>query len=108
MILVTEPTPFGLHDLKISVHVAQARGKSVCVVINRENGIFPPLEAFLKERQLKVLARLPEDRKVAEAYSNGVFLLEALPDYRVPFAAIAAEVFIHSGEIGLTSGGVRP
>lgn len=108
VILVTEPTPFGLHDLKISVNVAEARGKSVCVVINRENGLFPPLEAFLEEQQLKVLARLPEDRKVAEAYSNGDFLLEALPDYSVHFAAIAAEVFTLSGDSGLMSAGGLP
>lgn len=108
VILVTEPTPFGLHDLKISVDVAQARGKSVCVVINRENGTFPPLEAFLEERQLKILARLPEDRKVAEAYSNGELLLEALPDYRVHFSAVAAEIFRQSDEFGLTAAGVLP
>ena len=108
VILVTEPTPFGLHDLKISVDVAQARGKYVYVVINRENGLFPPLEAFLEEHQLKVLARLPEDRKVAEAYSNGELLLEALPDYRVHFSAIAAEIFGQSGEFELTSAGVFP
>jgi MinD superfamily P-loop ATPase len=108
VILVTEPTPFGLHDLKISVDVAQARGKSLCVVINRENGSFPPLEAFLEERQLKILARMPEDRMVAEAYSNGELLLEALPNYRRHFSAIAAEVFRQSGEFGLTSVGVLP
>jgi len=108
VILVTEPTPFGLHDLEISVAVAQARGKSVCVVINRENGSFLPLEAFLEERQLKILARLPEDRKVAEVYSDGELMLEALPDYRKYFTAIAAEVFRQSAELGLTSGGALP
>lgn len=108
LILVTEPTPFGLHDLKISVDVAQAMGKSVCVIINRENGLFPPLDAFLEEHQLKVLARLPEDRKVAEAYSNGELLLEELPDYRMHFSAIAEEIFRQSGEFRLATEGGLP
>lgn len=78
------------------------------MVINRENGLFPPLEAFLEEQQLKILARIPEYRKVAEAYSGGEILLEALPDYRVHFSAIAAEIFRRSGEFGLTAAGVLP
>ena len=100
VILVTEPTPFGLHDLKISVAVAKSRGKSVCVVINRENEPFLPLELFLVEQQLKVLARLPEDRRVAEIYSGGDLLLEELSEYLPYFSAIADEVFRISGETG--------
>jgi len=107
VILVTEPTPFGLHDLKISVSVAQARGKSVCVVINREIGVFQPLDTFLEEQQLKVLARLPEDRRVAEVYSGGGLLLESLPEYHQYFSAIADEVFRKSAEIGYLSAGVQ-
>jgi MinD superfamily P-loop ATPase len=108
VILVTEPTPFGLHDLKISVSVAHARGKSVLVVINRENGLFPPLEEFLEEKHLKVLARLPEDRRVAEVYSCGDLLLETLPEYGVHFSNIAAAIFSQSDKTGFSSEEVRP
>lgn len=93
VILVTEPTPFGLHDLSISVDVAQARGKSVQIVINRENGLFAPLEAYLEEKKLKVLSRLPEDRRIAEVYSDGDMLLESLPEYGAYFSGIAEEIF---------------
>ena len=106
VILVTEPTPFGLHDLSISVEVAQARGKSVYIVINRENGLFAPLEAYLEEKKLKVLARLPEDRRVAEAYSTGEMLLEALPEFGVHFSDIAAEIFARSELTAGSSGEV--
>jgi len=92
VILVTEPTPFGLHDLKISVEVAQARGKQVCVVVNRENGPFTALNEYQAVNGLRVLARLPEDRRVAEAYSTGEILVQALPEYAAHFAAIADEV----------------
>lgn len=108
VILVTEPTPFGLHDLKISVEVAQARGKSICVVINRENGTFRPLETFLENRRLKITARLPENRRVAEVYSGGKILLEELPDYGAHFSAIAAEVFKKAESLGYSSVGVSP
>lgn len=108
VILVTEPTPFGLHDLNISVEVAQARGKSVLIVVNRENGPFTPLEAFLEEKELKVLARLPEDRRVAEVYSGGDMLLESLPEYSRYFSDIAAEIFRLSGKFETLSKEVQP
>jgi MinD superfamily P-loop ATPase len=90
VILVTEPTPFGLHDLRIVAEVAQATGKPTGIVINREQGDFPPLIRYLNERKLDVLARIPEDRKVAESYSEGRLLLEALPEYRIYFIDIMA------------------
>ena len=88
VVLVTEPTPFGIHDLRIAVEVAHACGKPMGVVINREQGEFSPLTRFLSEQNLGVLARIPEDRRVAESYSEGRLLLEALPEYRSHFIDI--------------------
>ena len=85
VVLVTEPTPFGLHDLRMVVEVARAARKPMGIVINRERGDFPPLTRYLAEQKLDVLARIPEDRKVAESYSRGKLLLEALPEYRDRF-----------------------
>jgi MinD superfamily P-loop ATPase len=82
VILVTEPTPFGLHDLRTMAEVAHACGKPTGVVINRERDEFPPLIRYLNEQKLEVLARIPEDRRVAESYSEGRLLLETLPEYR--------------------------
>jgi MinD superfamily P-loop ATPase len=88
ILLVTEPTPFGLHDLKIVVKVAQGTGRPVGIVINRDRGQFRPLIRYLAEQKLEVLACLPEDRRIAEAYSAGKLLLEALPEFREHFAEI--------------------
>ncbi len=88
IILVTEPTPFGLHDLQVVVKVAQATGKPIGIVVNRDRGEFRPLIRYLAEQKLDVLARLPEDRKAAEVYSTGVLLLQALPEFRDCFADI--------------------
>ena len=88
VILVTEPTPFGLHDLRTAVEVAHTCGKPTGIIINRERGDFPPLTRYLSEQKIEVLARIPEDRKVAESCSEGRLLLDALPEYRSHFIDI--------------------
>lgn len=85
VVLVTEPTPFGLHDLKMAVAVASSLGVPVGIVINREQGTFDPLEEYLEDQSLPVLARFPEDREIARAYSEGFLVCEALPVYREKF-----------------------
>jgi MinD superfamily P-loop ATPase len=97
VILVTEPTPFGLHDLQIVVEVARTCGKPTWVVINRERGEFRPLTQYLSERKLDVLARIPEDRRVAEVYSAGGLLLEALPEYRDRFIDLLIDIGLLQG-----------
>jgi MinD superfamily P-loop ATPase len=92
IVLVTEPTPFGFHDLQIVVEVAKATGKPIGVVINRLYGEFRPLIRYLSEQKLYVLATIPEDRKVAECYSTGGMLLEALPAYREQFMELVLGV----------------
>jgi len=85
VVLVTEPTPFGLHDLQIVVKVAQATGKPLGAVVNHDLGEFRPLTRYLAEQKIDVLARLPEDRKAAESYAAGRLLIEALPEFRDRF-----------------------
>lgn len=81
VVFVTEPTPFGLHDLKIALSVARTMGKPVGVVINREQGEFAPLKDYLSQNSIPVLMSLPEDREIAKAYSRGEIILSALPRY---------------------------
>lgn len=97
VVLVTEPSLFGLHDLRTMVEVAQAAGKPTGVVINRENGQFRPLTRYLSEQKLDVLATIPEDRRVAEAYSAGLLLLDALPEYRGRFIDLVTNVSLLQG-----------
>lgn len=92
VVMVTEPTPFGLHDLKIAVSVASQLGVPVGIVVNRERGVFEPLEEYLKAHSLPVLARFPEDREIARAYSEGLLLCEELPLHRGKFEALAAGI----------------
>ncbi len=100
IVLVTEPTPFGLHDLQIVVEVAKATGKPIGVVINRNHGEFRPLVRYLSEQKIDVLTSIPEDRRVAECYSTGGMLLETLPEYRQPFMELILGVNLLGGTDG--------
>ena len=97
VVLVTEPTPFGLHDLRIMVEVARTCGKPTGVVINRERGEFRPLTRYFSEQKLEVLARIPEDRRIAETYSAGRLLLEALPEFRDHFVDLVINMGLLQG-----------
>jgi MinD superfamily P-loop ATPase len=92
VILVTEPTPFGLHDLKIAVTVAQTLGKPIGIVINREQGHFPPLTDYIASKRLRTLATFPEDREVAQLYSTGEIVSKRLPAYRQRVADLAVNL----------------
>lgn len=86
-LLVTEPTPFGLHDLELAAGAAKALKIPRGVVINRassgpgEEGITD----FCAREGIPVLMTIPFDRKIAEAYSRGETILEAFPAYRSAF-----------------------
>ena len=92
VVMVTEPTPFGLHDLSIAVAVAEKLEIPLGIVINRAKDEFPPLENYIKEHGLEVLARIPEDRKIAEHYSRGEIIIEALPEYIPIFHDLAMNI----------------
>lgn len=70
-LLVTEPTPFGLHDLKLSVKVAREIGIPAGVVINRDGIGNQDVEKYCQEEEVPVLLKIPNDRDIAELYSNG-------------------------------------
>lgn len=93
VILVTEPTPFGLHDLKQAVEVARDEmGLPVGVVVNREGVGDRGVDAFCEAQGVPILMRIPIERRIAEAYSDGVPLVDALPAYRQRFRALYAEI----------------
>lgn len=93
VLLVTEPTPFGLHDLRLAAEVARDElGLPVGVVINRDGIGDRGVEAYCAAEDIPILMRIPFDRRIAEAYSEGVPLLEALPEYREQFARLYRQI----------------
>ena len=86
VLLVTEPTPFGLHDLRLAVQVARDElGLPVGVVINRDGVGDTGVDDYCSDEGIPILMRIPLDRRIAEAISGGEALVEALPEYRPPF-----------------------
>ncbi|MBE9566923.1 MAG: ATP-binding protein [Proteobacteria bacterium] len=81
-LLVTEPTPFGLHDLKMAMDVAQEAGVPSGVVINRSGSRDSLIEDECRKRTLPVLLKIPLDRRIAEAYSRGEPLVDTFPEWR--------------------------
>jgi len=92
VVMVTEPTPFGLHDLSIAVVVTEKLGIPLGLVINRERDEFQPMEKYIREHRLEVLSRIPEDRRIAERYSRGDIIIEALPEYIPLFNDLAINI----------------
>jgi len=80
-ILVTEPTPFGLSDLKLAAGVLRKLKIPFGVVVNRSGSGFPGTAEYLKGEGIEVLMEIEESRQIAEAYSRGVPLVRAMPEY---------------------------
>ncbi len=88
-LLVTEPTPFGLHDLRLTVQVARDElGLPVGVVVNRDGIGDAGVDEYCAAGGVPILMRIPLDRRIAEAISGGKALVEALPEYRTQFVAL--------------------
>jgi len=92
VVLVTEPTPFGLHDLKLTVEVMQVLKLPCGVVINRANLSESELPSFCRHQGIPILGEIPDDRRIAETYSQGRMICEALPEYRYTFEAILGAI----------------
>jgi len=92
-LLVTEPTPFGLHDLRLAVEVARDElGLPVGVVVNRDGVGDQGVDEYCAAEEIPILMRIPLDRRIAEAYSDGGPLVEALPEYREQFQNLYAAI----------------
>lgn len=84
-ILVTEPTPFGLNDLILAVEVLRKLKISFGVVINRSDLGDKKTDEYCKNENISILMRIPFKKEIAAAYSKGVPIVEAFPEYRKDF-----------------------
>lgn len=88
VVLVTEPTPFGLHDLVLAVEVVRQLGLPVGVVVNRMGLGDDRVHRFCREQRIPILLEIPDDRRIAEAYSRGRLAVDVLPEYRAGFETL--------------------
>jgi len=92
VILVTEPTPFGLNDLKLAVEMVGALDLPFGVVINRADLGDRETHAYCEMNGIQILAEIPDDRRVAEAYSRGEMACEAMPEYGSLFSQLYHDI----------------
>ena len=84
-LLVTEPTPFGLNDLKLAVGMVKELKLPFAVVINRSDLGNDGVQRYCDEENIEVVLEIPDDRRIAEAYSTGSMIIDVLPEYRNDF-----------------------
>ncbi|GLI52773.1 ATP-binding protein [Thermodesulfovibrio yellowstonii] len=89
--LVTEPTPFGLHDLELAYEVTNALGVRAGVIINKsdEDSL---IEDYCSKNNIPVLLKIPFQRQIAEAYSKGIPLIKVMPEYKEAFREMLREI----------------
>lgn len=93
LLLVTEPTPFGLHDLRLAVQVGRDElGLPVGVVVNHDGVGDAGVDEYCESEGIPILMRIPLDRQIAEAYSRGIPVVEALPEYRDRFRQLMRSI----------------
>lgn len=94
VILVTEPTPFGLHDLSLAVETVRVMGIPFGVIINRSDSGDDRVVSYCSSEGIRILLQIPEERRIAAGYSRGEPLIVAAPEYRRTFSALAG-LLIH-------------
>ena len=91
-LLVTEPTPFGLHDLKIAVKVLQKVKIPFGVVVNRAGIGNRKLYDYCAEKNIRVMLEIPYKRRISELYSKGVPFSLEMPEWEEKFKTLYIEI----------------
>jgi MinD superfamily P-loop ATPase len=91
-VLVTEPTPFGLHDLKIIVQVLESMKIPFGVVVNRAGVGDKKVYEFCGEKNIPVLLEIPYDKRIAELYSQGIPFSKEMPEWKEKFQTLFENV----------------
>jgi len=86
--LVTEPTPFGLYDLKLAVEVVKKLKVPFGVLVNQEGIGDKGVEKYCKEEDIPIIMKIPHDKNIAKSYSNGVPFIKKMPEWREKFVEL--------------------
>ena len=88
VLLVTEPTPFGLNDLELAVEMVRELKLPFAVAINRCDIGDDGVVSYCRQQDIEIVLEMPNDRLVAEAYSQGIKIIDALPGYEEKFVQL--------------------
>ena len=88
VLLATEPTPFGLNDLELAVDMVRCLKLPFAVALNRSDIGDDAVARFCERENIEVIIEIPNDRRIAEAYSRGEMMIDALPQYEHNFTEL--------------------
>jgi len=91
-ILVTEPTPFGLHDLKLAIDVVDHLGIPYGVIINRDGIGNRKVEEFCAEKRIPVLMKIPHSLEIARLYSDGIPFVLRMSEWKAKFRCLLKDM----------------
>ncbi len=97
VLLVTEPTPFGLHDLTLAVATVRRLDHPFGVVINCEGIGDDRVCRYCRDEAIPLLGGIPHDRRIAEAYAAGILAVAAVPDMVPIFQELLGEILTRCG-----------
>jgi len=92
VLLVSEPTPFGLHDLKLAVRMVTELDIFFGVILNRCGIGNLEVEKYCADQGIPILMRIPMDRRIATILSNGSTLVNSLPGYKHAFSSLFTRI----------------
>jgi MinD superfamily P-loop ATPase len=91
-VLVTDPTPFGINDLKLSVDMAREIGIEPVIIVNRAEYMDNALKEYCEKEQLNIIGEIPDERRIAESYSRGELAVEKFPEIKTLFENISDKI----------------
>ena len=91
-VLVTDPTPFGINDLKLSVEMAREVGQEPVIIVNRAEYKDRALKEYCSSEQLDIIGEIPDERKIAESYSRGELAVDVFPEVKKLFENLADKI----------------
>ena len=92
VLLVTEPTPFGLHDLKLAVEAVKILKIPMGLVINRADMGDDRVRTYANDEGVPILMEIPYDRKIAESYSRGELFALTMPEWKARFRGLYEQI----------------
>ncbi len=97
-VLVTDPTPFGINDLRLAVEMCRELDREPVVLVNRAEYRNDELKIYCRGEGLEIIGEIPDDRRIAETYSTGALVVDRIPEYRDLFARLARDMCAAAGE----------
>ena len=92
VLMVTEPTPFGLHDLKLGVEAVKVLGIPCGLLINRADMGNDDVRHYAAAEKMPVLMEIPFQRSIAEIYARGGLMVESMTPWKAKFQQMAARI----------------